>query len=60
MGKKTNAIDKEIMEENKRLESRYGYLPESEEEQEKHLLDEIIEWLKSKRGGYLDKLMKSI
>lgn len=53
------SIDEKIKEEMKKVEAKYGYLPE-EEKQEKHLLDEIIEWLKSKRSGYVDKLKKAL
>lgn len=52
-------IKKEILNEMMQKESKYGYLPE-ENKEEKHILDEIIEWLKSKRGGYLDKFLKSV
>ncbi|MBU5682623.1 MAG: hypothetical protein QXI77_00930 [Nanopusillaceae archaeon] len=54
-------IKKEIINEIMYKESKYGYLPEEKEKKdEKHILDEIIEWLKSKRGGYLDKFLKSV
>jgi len=56
-------IDEKLKDEIKIREVKYGYLPpEAEEKQEKTLIDEIIEWLKSKKGSSssIEKIKKAL
>ena len=43
----------------KRLEERYGYLPEQKQEQ-KELIDELLDWLKKKREESREKFKKVV
>jgi len=56
-------LDEKLKEEIKIRESKYGYLPEEEQPQEeKTLVDEILEWLKSKRSNSssVEKIKKAL
>jgi len=55
-------IDQKLKDEMKIREAKYGYLPEEQPKEEKTLVDEIIEWLKSKKGnsGLIEKIKKAL
>jgi len=56
-------LDEKLKDEIKIREAKYGYLPpETDKKEEKTLLDEIIEWLRSKKGNSssVEKIKKAL
>jgi len=55
-------IDEKLREEIKIREAKYGYLPEEQPKEEKTLVDEIIEWLKTKKSNSssVEKIKKAL